>query len=112
MWRANVRSEELGPKSFPDWRALMDGCFEKRERERGRAGGVDTFDPTSRPIADVIEEEKEDGDVLPRYKTNPETKRTALVMRAYEGYVWVSLLSPIHNDDQVRGIDNESILSA
>jgi hypothetical protein len=88
MWRANMRSEELGKDSYPDWRGLMDGCFEQRERERGRAGGVDPFDPTSQPIADVIEKEQEEDKIEPKFKTNPESKRTALVMRSYEGYVW------------------------
>ncbi|PWN42606.1 hypothetical protein IE81DRAFT_330129 [Ceraceosorus guamensis] len=87
-WRANLRSEELGPISFPDWRALMDACFEKRERERGRAAGVDPYDPTSQPLADVIAQEMMDEDIPAKFKTTPETKRTALVMRAYEGYVW------------------------
>jgi hypothetical protein len=90
VWKANLRSEELGPISFPDWRALMDACFEKRERERGRAGGVDAFDPASQPLADTIAQEMLDDDVPPKFKTNPDTKRTALVMRSYEGYVWVS----------------------
>ncbi|PWN94808.1 hypothetical protein FA09DRAFT_332710 [Tilletiopsis washingtonensis] len=88
VWKANLRSEELGPISFPDWRALMDACFEKRERERGRAGGVDAFDPASQPLADTIAQEMLDDDVPPKFKTNPDTKRTALVMRSYEGYVW------------------------
>lgn len=89
MWRANMRSEELGPKSYPDWRGLMDGCFEQRERERGRAGGVDPFDPTSQPMADVIEKEQQEEEIIaPKFKTNPDSKRTALVMRSYEGYVW------------------------
>lgn len=88
MWRANMRSEELGSESYPDWRGLMDGCFEQRERERGRAGGVDPFDAASQPIADVIEKEQEEEEMLPKYKSNPESKRTALVMRSYEGYVW------------------------
>lgn len=88
MWRANVRSEELGPISFPDWRALMDACYEQRERERGRAGGVEPFDPTTQPIADVIEQEQANDDISPKFKTTPQTKRTALVMRSYEGYVW------------------------
>lgn len=88
MWRANVRSEELGPISFPDWRALMDACFEQRERERGRAGGVEPFDPTVQPIADIIEQENQEDDIPSKFKTTPQTKRTALVMRSYEGYVW------------------------
>ncbi|PWN28495.1 hypothetical protein BDZ90DRAFT_149698 [Jaminaea rosea] len=88
MWRANVRSEELGPISFPDWRALMDACYEQRERERGRAGGVEPFDPTTQPIADIIEQENQDDDIPSKFKTTPQTKRTALVMRSYEGYVW------------------------
>ncbi|UZJ55876.1 hypothetical protein CBS101457_005196 [Exobasidium rhododendri] len=89
MWRANMRSEELGPESYPDWRGLMDACFDQRERERGRAGGVDPFDPTSQPIAEVIEKEQQEEEVIaPKFKTNPESKRTALVMRSYEGYVW------------------------
>lgn len=88
MWRANKRSEELGRDSYPDWRGLMDACYEQRERERGRAGGVDAFDPASQPMADVIEKELEEEDIAPKFKTNPESKRTALVMRSYEGYVW------------------------
>ncbi|PWN21325.1 hypothetical protein BCV69DRAFT_166983 [Microstroma glucosiphilum] len=88
MWRANVRSEELGPESFPDWKALMENCFKQREKERGRAGGVEPFDPTTQPIADVIEQEQQDEDVPLKFKTTPQTKRTALVMRSYEGYVW------------------------
>lgn len=87
MWRANVRSEDLGLGSYPDWRGLMDACYEQREHERGRAGGVDPFDPTMQPIADILDQQPKD-DNIPRYKTNPETKRTALVMRCYEGYVW------------------------
>lgn len=88
MWRANVRSEELGPGSFPDWRALMDSCFQQRERERGRSGGVEPFDPTTQPIADVIEQEQLLDDIPAKFRTTRETKRTALVMRSYEGYVW------------------------
>lgn len=88
MWRANVRSEELGPDSFPDWKALMENCYKQRERERGRAGGVEPFDPTTQPIADVIEQEQQDDDIPLKFKTTPQTKRTALVMRSYEGYVW------------------------
>lgn len=88
MWRANLRSEGLGPNSFPDWRALMDACYEQRERERGRAGGVEPFDPTTQPIADIIEQENFDDDTPNKFKTTPQTKRTALVMRSYEGYVW------------------------
>lgn len=87
MWRANFRSEDLGPGSYPDWRGLMDACFEQREHERGRAGGVDPFDPITQPVAEELQKQGKE-DAAPRYKTNPETKRTALVMRSYEGYVW------------------------
>lgn len=120
MWKSNVRSEELGPTSFPDWRALMDNCFEQRERERGLAGGVERFDwnDPNRMSGDGNGGEdflsnggKDSGNVFGGTTTNngggnnghgndregkgtttPETKRTALVMRSYEGYVWVSMI--------------------
>lgn len=91
MWRANVRSEELGPDSFPDWRALMDACYEKHEREQGHGGGVERWDPKARPAGSGAYDEDDEDDVPPKYKTTIENKRTALVMRSYEGYVWVSL---------------------
>ncbi|KAN0063781.1 hypothetical protein ACQY0O_003831 [Thecaphora frezii] len=82
LWRANLMSEELGPSSYPDWKALMDNCYEKRLHDRGMAGGVDRFDPHSNVVG-------EDGDASSKYhRTTPETKRTALVMRSYEGYPW------------------------
>lgn len=84
MWRANVLSEDLGPSSYPDWRALMDGCFQKRLHDRGMAGGVEHFDSHNIPTA----EELHPTGRRPRVHTTPETKRTALVMRSYEGYVW------------------------
>lgn len=121
MWKSNVRSEELGPTSFPDWRALMDNCFEQRERERGLAGGVEKFDwnDPNKIIGNGGEDfssngGKDSGNVFGGTTTNngggggnngygndregkgtttPETKRTALVMRSYEGYVWVSIIS-------------------
>lgn len=61
--QANLRSEELGANSFPDWRALMDTCFERRARE-ATAG--------------------------PEVEVTPKTKRTALVIRMNEDQVWVS----------------------
>ncbi|PWN50096.1 hypothetical protein IE53DRAFT_316435 [Violaceomyces palustris] len=84
MWRANVLSEELGPDSYPDWRALMDACYHQREHERGMAGGVDRFDPNASP-ADGDDFSDQDPS---RIRTTPASKRTALVMRSYEGYVW------------------------
>ncbi|PWZ03539.1 hypothetical protein BCV70DRAFT_154004 [Testicularia cyperi] len=84
LWRANVLSEELGPSSYPDWRALMDSCYEKRMHDRGVAGGSDRYDSHNVPTA----EEPHGTGRRPRVHTTPETKRTALVMRAYEGYVW------------------------
>lgn len=87
LWKANEASELLGPDSFPDWRALMDECFERRQQERGRAGGVDAFRPDD---ADPLLAGVDNGDVAPKFKTTPETKRSALVLRSYEGYPWVS----------------------
>jgi hypothetical protein len=87
LWKANEASELLGPDSFPDWRALMDDCFERRQQERGRAGGVDAFRTDD---ADPLLAGVDNGDVAPKFKTTPETKRTALVIRSYEGYPWVS----------------------
>lgn len=85
LWRANAMSEQLGPSSYPDWRALMDACYEQRLHERGMAGGVDRFDPHSSFNA---EEPDSSSNSKTKFRTTPETKRTALVMRAYEGYVW------------------------
>lgn len=84
LWRANVLSDELGPTSYPDWRALMDNCYQKRLHDRGMAGGVDHFDPHNLPTS----EEPHTGGSRPRVFTTPETKRTAVVMRSYEGYAW------------------------
>ncbi|KAK0549951.1 hypothetical protein OC846_003867 [Tilletia horrida] len=145
MWAINERAERLladGIQTFPDWRALMDGCFEQRERERGHGGGVDAFDASAMPITQAQGGGPGAGVVLPvtgtgaekdpvkaavagdagidtggskgkssggkilggagrgksgvqedykaktKFSTTPETKRTALVMRSYEGYPW------------------------
>ncbi len=91
VWRQNEASELLGPESYPDWRALMDECFEQRETERGRGGaGVDVFRPDD---VDPLLEGVDNADVAPKFKVTPKTKRSALVMRAYEGYPWVSAAS-------------------
>lgn len=98
MWKANVRSEELGPVSFPDWRGLMDNCFEQRERERGAdpnwnkgkgALGED-INSNGHSTGNVFGNDGNGRDREGKGTTTPETKRTALVMRSYEGYVWVS----------------------
>ncbi|KAE8219093.1 hypothetical protein CF319_g7146 [Tilletia indica] len=145
LWSVNERAERAladGIQTFPDWRALMDACFEQRERERGRGGGVDSFDPSAMPITqeqgggpgagvhlpaagagtekDPVKAavggsnaaggaggvsgnggagagtgaganagaNKEDYKSKTKFSTTPETKRTALVMRSYEGYPW------------------------
>ncbi|CAD6890361.1 unnamed protein product [Tilletia laevis] len=146
MWSINERAERAladGVQTFPDWRALMDACFEQRERERGRGGGVDLFDAAAMPITqeqgggpgagvhlppaggagaekDPVKAAvagsasaggaggvsgghggtgagngaggsgagKEDFKAKTKFSTTPQTKRTALVMRSYEGYPW------------------------
>ncbi|EPQ27122.1 uncharacterized protein PFL1_05403 [Pseudozyma flocculosa PF-1] len=101
LWRANLQSEELGPSSYPDWKALMDACYEKRTHDRGMAGGVDRFDPHSSVVGGDDDEGSSGGgggdssssggsgsNKRKHHRTTPETKRTALVMRAYEGYPW------------------------
>lgn len=61
LMHANARRPD---EAFaPDWRALMDACY----AQRGAANR------TSSPH---------------EYLTNPAMKRTAIVMRAYEGYPW------------------------
>ncbi|KAK0537291.1 hypothetical protein OC834_000863 [Tilletia horrida] len=136
MWSINERAERAladGIQTFPDWRALMDNCFEQRERERGHGGGVDAFDAAAMPITQAqgggpgaghhvsgpgTEKDpvkaavaagtsngaagggnaaggvgggagvKEDYKSKTKFSTTPQTKRTALVMRSYEGYPW------------------------
>mgnify|MGYP007072505628 FL=1 len=70
LMHANARRPD---EAFaPDWRALMDACYARR----GAANR------TSSPQ---------------EYLTNPAMKRTAIVMRAYEGYPWREddILNPV-----------------
>lgn len=75
VWEANDAAELLGPSSFPDWRALLDRCYTQRQDERG--GKTDPFVPGGNA-----------GDTKSKYRTTKETKRSVIVLRAYEGYVW------------------------
>ncbi|WFD27571.1 hypothetical protein MNAN1_002570 [Malassezia nana] len=53
--------------SVPNWRALMDACYARHVQQQG--WNTSTWDSE-------------------QYRTNPAVKRTAIVMRAYEGYPW------------------------
>ena len=52
----------------PDWRELMDNCYERRLAQSGRNASSSSHDF--------------------EYLTNPAVKRTAIVMRSYQGYPW------------------------
>lgn len=53
--------------SVPNWRELMDACYARHVQQQG--WNASTWDGE-------------------QYRTNPAVKRTAIVMRAYEGYPW------------------------
>ncbi|WFD31504.1 hypothetical protein MSPP1_002541 [Malassezia sp. CBS 17886] len=71
----------------PDWRALMDGCYRQRltEREGNASAGASHAAPRpSEGGSHVLVDEVS----VQYYRTNPSHKRTALVMRSYQGYPW------------------------
>lgn len=82
--RYNARSNEK--VYVPDWRQLMDDCYAQRLAERGwnSSAPVDKNPPPSTSAG----QGNWDMDASKIYRTNPHYKRTALVMRSYEGYPW------------------------
>lgn len=83
--KQNLRDEKT--VYVPDWRQLMDACYADRLAQRGWDSGVSApynasaHSYTAAPNA-------WDPDAVSKYRTHPQYKRTALVLRSYEGYPW------------------------
>ncbi|WFC98306.1 hypothetical protein MYAM1_001032 [Malassezia yamatoensis] len=85
--RYNTRSAK--EVYVPDWRQLMDNCYAQRLAERG-LNNTDVQSNAKESMSHMFNTAQSawDSDVTKVRKISPQSKRTALVLRSYEGYPW------------------------
>lgn len=87
LMRANDAAELLGSSTYPDWRKLLQSCAAQRHEERkGDVFWPDDADPLL--LGGTGAHRADPTNLNPKFRTTPETKRTAIVLRLQEGYVW------------------------
>ncbi|WFD36176.1 hypothetical protein MCUN1_003053 [Malassezia cuniculi] len=90
MYAYNTR--DLAGLVMPDWRALMDSCYEQRVAERGAAN--DSAAQTTTIMSQSVKSNTSEwvhrlsADPMKLYHPPADRKRTALVLRSYQGFAW------------------------
>ena len=86
---ARYNTRDADEVYVPDWRQLMDNCYAQRLAERGVNSSVAAGAPSETKAHTFSTAQAAwDSEATKLRGTDPKTKRTALVLRSYEGYPW------------------------
>lgn len=94
MYEYNTR--DVSELVMPDWRELMDACFEQRLADRGAHNETHTVNADLHSLGGSSGTRKGENDwvkvlgtdPMKLYHPPPDRKRTAIVLRSYQGFAW------------------------